>query len=87
VWRAAEATQELIPIVIVPKQPRQRGLLRGDSLRVWGLLTCSGDTGKEVGKRRLRGRGREMCPHSPAGALWLALLQGLLSLSFLPGIG
>lgn len=46
-----KAVQELVPVVIVPKQLRQWSLLNGDSLGVWGLLIFPGDTGKEGGVR------------------------------------
>lgn len=41
------AAEELVPVVIIPKQLRQWGLLCEDSLRIWGLLICPGDTGEE----------------------------------------
>lgn len=46
----SKAVQKLVPVVIVPKQLRQWGLLSGDSLKVWGRLIFSGDTGKESGE-------------------------------------
>lgn len=50
VWGAAKAVQELVPVIVVPKQSRQGSLLRGDCLRVWSLLlTCSGDSRKGMG--------------------------------------
>ena len=48
------AAEELVPVVIIPKQLRQWGLLCGDSLRVWSLFICPGDTGEE---RKSRGWG------------------------------
>lgn len=45
--RIFEAAEELVPVIVNPKQLRQWGLLCGDSLKVWGLRICPGDTGKE----------------------------------------
>lgn len=50
----SKVVQELVPVVIVPKQLRQWSLLSGDSLGVWGLLIFSGDTGKEGGEVKAR---------------------------------
>ena len=47
--RAADAAEELVPVIVVPKESRQGSLLAGDCLSVWSLLTCSGDTRKGGG--------------------------------------